>query len=968
MSLFSWLTKKSKKVASPSASHTEVKEESIQPQSVNAIKNEVVETSVMEHDSMPSSSEQIVGKENVQCQENKFANLFPEEYKAIVEFLGDGDQAESFYGFFVYSKSKSSDFTLDVRSTIIGVKKGNEKLRYYADKTGAVRFPKLIAEKIGLNLDSVSYDNARKYIDAIDGYFATHPEDVVIEEKRYILHSKFGYGIVLSEKDNFITVKFDDQDKERVFQSRHSSFRYIDQSSYENRPSAKAAHNKPVIKSSVVDTSQSGIKTKDEIKPVQTAAVPSEKKYVFHITYGCGVVVSEVGTRLTLKFDNQDTEKVFQTGHPAIKYISKETYDSKASSSKTCTKENVEKPTIMNSQTQEEVNNDSDRRADVSGSSVEDKQAVKRVGWDKFETALLIEAFWKIENKQGEKQDVLLKLSESLRKRAVNQGMQIDEIFRNLNGMNLQLTNVAAAFFPNRSSMHRTAMFDAMALLYQNDYQAFQNILREAHRQVGDNFVEAIDNQPSGKNDEADSKRDKATSGIENLLKESFPYGLRIGSIRDLTRFRNAAEDAGLSLPEEDEKLKELLLSIGTLMDDKLFPKAGNADDELRVKIEDIFSAGHSIVYYESLFYNEQEWMELHHISSDDVLKSMMKQKLTEYNYTRVFFTKDAKKTEFEAVSEELIRVWGDEAVEDISSLCKKLPFIPDENVQRVLFAVDLFCWAAEGKYLLTDRLLVSEDEKKSIRDFVAKECKENGFASLTDIPLGDIKDNNGSVPEGTLYTALFNMILKGTYQNNGKILTTGNTTMNIVSILSKEYRERDEITFDEVDARVTDWNGGSKRQDTFTILYNGFIRVSENKFVSLKKVQFDIEETDRVLSKIYTKSYGAIRDVTAFSMFPYCGVTWNHYVLESYCYHFSKKYELSVLNFNGKNAGIIAERSLRANYDKLLAMALADSEKEEWTEESAGDYLFRRGLMAKRTYAKLGKIISESEKIRKEK
>lgn len=459
-----------------------------------------------------------------------------------------------------------------------------------------------------------------------------------------------------------------------------------------------------------------------------------------------------------------------------------------------------------------------------------------------------------------------------------------------------------------------------------------------------------------------------STSDIESLLKTTaFQHGIRLESLRGLKRFRLAAEEEQIKLPDDDEALKQLLLSCGMLIDDKLFAKREDMEDELKVKIEAIFASGVAIIYYESLFYAEQEWMERNHILSEEILKDVLKQKLLDYNYTKLFFTKDEKKTEPDALSEELKRVWGENAVAEIGLLSKYLPFIPYEKIQKVLFGTKNFVWVSEGKYLLVDRIMISEEEAADILEYVERAYKEQGFASLTDIPLGSIPYNNTFASGNALLTAIYNRLLKDKYRNNGKILTNGNSSLNIVSLLSKEFRDRDEVTFDEVNDRVVELNGGSKRQHTFKVLYYGFVRISEDKFVASKKVHFDVEETDRVLSDVFRDGFGAIRDVTTFAMFPVCGVTWNHYVLESYCFRYSQKFYLSILNFNSTNVGIIAERKRNYSYYQMLAIALANS-SVNLNQTDAVKYLFQRGMIGTSKYSKLGEIISEAEKIKKEK
>ena len=72
-------------------------------------------------------------------------------------------------------------------------------------------------------------------------------------------------------------------------------------------------------------------------------------------------------------------------------------------------------------------------------------------------------------------------------------------------------------------------------------------------------------------------------------------------------------------------------------------------------------------------------------------------------------------KQKYEAVSGELRRIWSDNAVEELTYLFKELPYIPQDNIQRVLFAVEDFVWVSENRYLLLDRFLVPDHEENDI-------------------------------------------------------------------------------------------------------------------------------------------------------------------------------------------------------------------------------------------------------------
>ena len=58
-----------------------------------------------------------------------------------------------------------------------------------------------------------------------------------------------------------------------------------------------------------------------------------------------------------------------------------------------------------------------------------------RVKWNEYETALLIDTFWKIEDNHSKKHKLIASLSANLRQMAINDGLKIDDKYRNVNGI-----------------------------------------------------------------------------------------------------------------------------------------------------------------------------------------------------------------------------------------------------------------------------------------------------------------------------------------------------------------------------------------------------------------------------------------------------------------------------------------------------------------------------------------------------
>lgn len=456
----------------------------------------------------------------------------------------------------------------------------------------------------------------------------------------------------------------------------------------------------------------------------------------------------------------------------------------------------------------------------------------------------------------------------------------------------------------------------------------------------------------------------QSDSDIIKVLQAHYQYGFKYSSIRELMRFRQFADGMDISLPDDDDRLKELIIASGTVIDNKVYCKSEDLPKELQAIVDEITSTGVEVVYYESLFLKRSEWMTTHIITSEEMLKELLKTYVSGFSFSKKFMTQGRKRTEKDAVSDEIRRIWGEQPIRGVSFLDEHLPYIPAGNIWRVISGNDSFVLVSEGEYLLIDRFQITEDEEEDILDFVEDECTDHGFASLTDVPLGDIEEVNFELSQHAIYNAVYKTVLSRRYHLNGKILTKDNPALDAVSLLKGYITGREQCSFDEVANRVIELTGGSNRQYAFQALYDEMVRIDKDHYVANRLVNFDVEEVDRALSVFITDHFCAIRDVTTFAMFPVCGQNWNHYLLESFCYKYSLKYRLHVIHLNNKNAGIIAEREFGKTYDEMLALALARSDIS-LTSDIAGPYLFNTGYLAKSKYAKLEDILNQAALLR---
>lgn len=695
--------------------------------------------------------------------------------------------------------------------------------------------------------------------------------------------------------------------------------------------------------------------------------------------------------------------------------------------------------------------------------------------WDKYEVALLVEAYLAIEKDNTKKMEILQELSSALRRKAINEGMDIDDTFRNLNGMQWQLGFIKCAFINSGYGSHRPSkMFREIVNMYLNDKEKFdellaeakqkssqlenknQNILRNrdkkmrkerffywlekeisseqtrknilvtldecskyavAHKktklyiwdienvELYENVIDSlfkdkifkllhkdlayalgkcaqiyvkflcqdkevvvieknITEQMISSNDE--TREEYVENRVIEIVGTRFAYGYRLGSPIEMMKLRAYIKEANIEIMQSDEELELLIRKAGFITNGKVFVTSCDVKERLNDSLNGIFEQGTTVIYYESFIESNRDWLEKFHILSEEVLKELLVKTRRDLSYSKNFMSNGEKKTEELSVATEICRVWGKEIVLSVEKLAERLPYIPIEKVRFYLSMNRLFAWVSESVYTRVDTLVVTEKEEKDIIEYVSSECKEKGFASLSNIPLGDIVEQNYELSETAIITSVYNKYLVDDYFLNGKIVTKEKSEIDISMMLNQFCADKEECTLDEALEKVEELTGARDRRIAYPVLYNTMVRINEQKFISDKAVNFDDAAIDEVIGTLIKDGFAAVKEITTFATFPMCGQKWNHYLLESYCYRFSKKYTYRTNLFNGRNAGAIMEQTIDWDYKELLSQAAARA-NVRLDEDAIGQFLFEAGYMAKSKFNWTADIAERAKQIREE-
>ncbi len=104
--------------------------------------------------------------------------------------------------------------------------------------------------------------------------------------------------------------------------------------------------------------------------------------------------------------------------------------------------------------------------------------------WNEYEAAILLEGLLEIISDGADRKEIVRRVSSDLRKMAKNQGEEIDEIFRNENGISMQLSSIEYCYYHKPGGLTTSNLFHKTVELYETDRQQYNNLLREAHAMV----------------------------------------------------------------------------------------------------------------------------------------------------------------------------------------------------------------------------------------------------------------------------------------------------------------------------------------------------------------------------------------------------------------------------------------------------------------------------------------------------
>lgn len=606
-----------------------------------------------------------------------------------------------------------------------------------------------------------------------------------------------------------------------------------------------------------------------------------------------------------------------------------------------------------------------------------------KVIWNKFEAALLVNTYERVSNGELARKDAISKLSKRLRYRMIRNGIDVNEKYRNENGIQLQMSIMEHILTDGVKGLAgHSQLFEEIARLVKDNHDEYDELLKEAIRMYPEPLAcveEQTDTvyENTGFAKEAISKGDQFLESIMNVLTNKFPKGMRLSSPIDKRRFRQSYKElVGEGLDVDDEELSRILTSCSIESNGKIYVAAELIPSDLQKEIVSFintaFNSGKGYIFYESLFRHFKAQLLDTPIASVPLLCTWLQYKYNkgmffdkEYMTNDRFVDIDIDKEVISYMREQWLVMNEDDVVEGLNYLPEGAVRTAFNRNQNVLIA------ATRGMRFHIDKFEISEDELNEIIFLIDTTIGKYQFMGADELfecirqKLPQVIANNADIPELGIRKALA-VRLSDRFDFNNAVISQKGVKLSARDALLAFAKSHDEFTLEEIDNLAQSL--GTVINYHLVPLLEYSVRINEKEFVSRNKVHFDVESIDEYLLKhINHEVYSVpLRSIHNFATFPECNFPWTPRLLESYLLAYSNKLTLYLSDYLNKNniCGVVSYKVKEVSFNFLVEIALAKN-NVSLNKKDALDYLATEGYIVQRRNSDIEEILACAKLIR---
>ncbi len=629
------------------------------------------------------------------------------------------------------------------------------------------------------------------------------------------------------------------------------------------------------------------------------------------------------------------------------------------------------------------------------------------IGWNKYEVALLIDAYFAYQDGNITRKEVVMKLSKRLRARMINLGMSISDTYRNENGIDLQMRAMEYVLTNGEHGMdHPPKIFVEIGDLYAHDKDNYYDLLAIANVMfppiaeaetpsiVKDDFFDseslnAISSSTDAKLSLTTSLFDedevfafesifdsKLLEEVKKILLSKFPNGYRLNSFMEYNRMKYFYKsEFGKDLELNRADVDYYVESCGIKNEGRVYlPElilSESESEQIVGYIDSCFDEGIKCVYYSVLYDYINSTFPDNKIFSVQMLGRYLRYINSEgWHFTSNFLSSEAN-VEVDILNEVSNFVKEQGGVVNEDEVVKGLSHFPEDKVRHAFDErkTKMISCGRNQRFHI-DNFVITDEELFTIEGIITKAINQFRYIGFSEL-LSDIKiqvpnviDDNTVFGDIGLKNVLASLLENKFYFYNNIISDIDNPIST--EDCFRELAQHTHYTNDDVSKLAEDC--GSLPNVYIEMFFEYSVRIDKNNYVSRDQVHFDIEETDKVLSKFCEKDYMAICDVSPIEILPDCGFPWNEFLLECYVYGYSIDYTIIHRKYFGQknvSGGIVRRNSQIKDFVTLAAHALADSSCS-LNKKDALDYLCVNQYITQRRLDVIDDILKRAKQIKK--
>jgi len=451
---------------------------------------------------------------------------------------------------------------------------------------------------------------------------------------------------------------------------------------------------------------------------------------------------------------------------------------------------------------------------------------------------------------------------------------------------------------------------------------------------------------------------------LTDVLSAHFSNGYRLNSPIEMARFRSfAANDLDEELTLSDDELKNYIAACGTTYESKVYAVSPEAKEQIRELAEEYFADGAQAIFFAEFYAKNENWLFGASVVSEDMLIGILRRLFPKLSFTQTYFGyTDA--SIFAALEREILRVWDGNVLMTYNQLAERLQYIPLDRIKYALSQNGDFIWGSVETFSHISRVKITDEEKQAIREAAVRECNARCYASVTDLPFGEIGERNYELSITAVHNAIYRMCLSDKFDKKGKIVTRKGDVFDALTITKEYCRTIDKCSLNDLLNFEKELTGEVHRWIPMEAGNAVLVRIDKDTYVADRYVHFNAEVIDEAIGLVVKGDYLPLKSFTTFGAFPDCGQTWNLFLLESYCRRFSHKFRFDTPSVNSRNAGAVIHKSCGMDYTEIMTDAVANADVP-LKDTAVGRFLFDSGYTGRSTNAKVGEIIDKAKAIR---